>query len=202
LGSFAIQITRLLGGVPIAVVSNDSRAEYCKRLGAAGVIDRTEFDHWGRIPDFEDRQAFSAWLEGARSFGKRFWQALGERRNPRIVFEHSGRDTLPTSVFVCDSAGMVVLCGGTSGYNGDLDLRFLWMRSKRLQGSHCASVQELAQVNSLITQKLLVPCLGVVAPFRDIAGLHQTVYENRTPPGKQAVLVNALEPGQNEVSGS
>lgn len=195
LGSFAIQITRILGGIPVAVVSTDARAEYCRRLGAAGVINRTEFDHWGRIPDFDDQKAFSAWLAGARAFGKKFWEVLGERRNPKIVFEHSGRDTLPTSVFVCDNAGMVVLCGGTSGYNGDIDLRFLWMRSKRIQGSHCASTQELAQVNSLVTQKLMEPCVGVVAPFRDIAQLHQTVYENQTPPGKQAVLVNAPELG-------
>lgn len=202
LGSFAIQITRMLGGIPIAVVSTASKVEYCKRLGAAGVIDRTEFDHWGRIPDFEDRPAFAAWLEGVRAFGKKFWQVLGERRNPKIVFEHSGRDTLPTSVFVCDNAGMIVTCGGTSGYNGDIDLRFLWMRSKRLQGSHSASTQELAQVNILMTQKLLVPCLGVVAPFQEIAELHQTVYENRNPPGKQAVLVNALEPGQRDLPAS
>ena len=31
LGSMAIQITKALGGVPIAVVSNDERGEYCKQ---------------------------------------------------------------------------------------------------------------------------------------------------------------------------
>lgn len=195
LGCFAIQITRMLGGIPIAVVSNDSRAEYCLQLGAAGIINRTEFQHWGRIPDFEDGHAFSTWLRGARSFGEKFWQVLGARRNPKIVFEHSGRDTLPTSILVCDNAGMVVTCGGTSGYNGDLDLRFLWMRSKRLQGSHCASTQELAQVTSLVAHKSLFPCLSHVVPFEEIAALHQSVYENCSPPGKQAVLVNAPEAG-------
>jgi crotonyl-CoA carboxylase/reductase len=199
LGCFAIQITRMLGGIPIAVVSTESRGEYCKQLGAAGVINRTEFSHWGRIPDFEDSQAFSTWLRGARSFGEKFWQVLGQRRNPKIVFEHSGRDTLPTSIVVCDNAGMVVTCGGTTGYNGDLDLRFLWMRSKRLQGSHAASAQELAQINALITQKLLLPCLTNVVPFQEIADIHQTVYENCNPPGKQAVLINAPEPGLTEV---
>ena len=199
LGSFAIQITRMLGGIPVAVVSSDSKVEYCQRLGAAGVINRTEFTHWGRIPDFEDTQAFSAWLKGARAFGERFWQVLGQRRNPKIVFEHAGRDTLPTSVFMCDNAGMVVICGGTSGYNGDIDLRFLWMRSKRLQGSHCASTQELAQVNSLMAHKLLTPCVGEVAPFDHIAEIHQTTYENRNPPGKQAVLINAPQPGLTDV---
>lgn len=200
LGSFAIQITRMLGGIPIAIVSTAERAEYCKQLGAAGVINRTEFDHWGRIPDFDDTPAFSKWLGGARAFGEKFWQVLGERRNPKIVFEHTGRDTLPTSVFVCDNAGMVVICGGTSGYNGDLDLRFLWMRSKRLQGSHSASTQQIAQINSLITQKKLLPCMSRVVPFQRIAEVHQALHENDSPPGKQAVLVNAPEPGMSEGS--
>ena len=49
--------------------------------------------------------------------------SLGERRNPRIVFEHPGEDTVPTSIFVCDNGGMVVICAGTTGYNAVVDLR-------------------------------------------------------------------------------
>ena len=198
LGCFAIQITRMLGGIPIAVVSTEERGEYCKRLGAAGVINRTEFTHWGRMPDSEDSMAFSAWLNGTRAFARKFRQVLGERRSPRIVFEHSGRDTLPTSIVLCDNAGMVVTCGGTSGYNGDIDLRFLWMRSKRLQGSHAASIQEQAQITELVAQRRLLPCLTQVVPFQNIASIHQSVYENRKPVGKQAVLVNASETGLSE----
>ncbi|KPC83642.1 crotonyl-CoA reductase, partial [Streptomyces sp. NRRL WC-3753] len=96
----------------------------------------------GRLPDTSDEEAMKKWLDGARAFGRRFWEVLGERRAPRIVLEHSGADTIPTSVYMADNAGMVVICGGTTGYNGDVDLRFLWMRQKRLQGSHVASARE------------------------------------------------------------
>ena len=34
---------------------------------------------------------------------------------PRIVVEHPGEDTVPTSIFVCDTGGMVVICAGTTG---------------------------------------------------------------------------------------
>ena len=88
LGTMAIQIVREMGGIPIAVVSGPERAEYCMSLGAKGVIDRREFKHWGRLPDLDDQEAFAQWMSGARAFGAKFWEVLGERRNPKIVFEH------------------------------------------------------------------------------------------------------------------
>jgi crotonyl-CoA carboxylase/reductase len=191
LGSLAIQIAKLYGGVPIAVVSDPAKFDFCKRLGAHGVINRNEFTHWGRLPSFDDTAAYARWLDGARAFGKKFWEVLGEKRQPRIVFEHSGQATLPTSVFLCDNAGMVVICGGTSGYNGDIDLRFLWMRSKRLQGSHFASVAQCAHVTRLIADGRLDPCLSLCAPLPEIGALHQLIADNRHPPGNLAVLVNA-----------
>jgi crotonyl-CoA carboxylase/reductase len=68
------------------------------------------------------------WTAQAREFGKRIWEIVGERRNPAIVFEHPGEDTLPTSIFVCDNRGMVVICAGTSGYSAVVDLRYHWTR--------------------------------------------------------------------------
>ncbi|MBY8852926.1 zinc-binding dehydrogenase, partial [Saccharothrix sp. MB29] len=107
LGSMAIQITKLRGGIPIAVISDDSRAEYCRSLGAAGVINRTEFDHWGRLPDIDDQAASKAWVKSVQGFGRRIWEILGERKAPKIVLEHSGENTVPTSVYLCDTLGMV-----------------------------------------------------------------------------------------------
>ena len=44
---------------------------------------------------------------------------------------------IPTSIFVCETGGMVVISAGTTGYNATLDPRYPWMRQKRLQGSLC-----------------------------------------------------------------
>ncbi|WP_199832470.1 crotonyl-CoA carboxylase/reductase [Streptomyces pactum] len=201
LGSMAIQIVHQFGGVPIAVVSSQEKAEHCRRLGARGVINRSEFDHWGRLPDCTDTTAYNDWLDGVRAFGRSFWDALGERRSPRIVLEHPGQDTLPTSLYLCDNGGMVVTCAGTSGYNGDVDLRYLWMFQKRLQGSHCANTQEFRAVTELVAAGRLDPCLSRTAPFTDIAELHQLMYDNAHPPGNMAVLVNAAEPGTTGLPG-
>lgn len=195
LGSMATQITRVLGGVPITVVSSPERGEYCLRLGARGYIDRTKFDHWGRLPDWRDEEAMTKTLLGCRAFGKAIWDVLGERRNPRIVFEHTGQDTLPTSVFVCDTGGMVVICGGHTGYNGDVDLRYLWTRQKRLQGSDFANRQQAEAVNDLVAAGKIDPCLTRVLTYDEIGLGHQLLHENRHPNGNMAALIGAPRPG-------
>jgi len=196
LGSMAIQITKAMGGIPIAVVSEENKVEFCLQLGAKGVINRKDpaFTHWGRLPDIDDADAFNQWMQGARAFGSKYWEVLGERRNPAIVFDHPGEATIPTSIYLVDNGGMVVICAGTSGYNADVDLRYLWMRQKRLQGSHFASVEECAAFNQLVIDGKVDPCLGEVFEFDGVGPSHQAMYENRAI-GNMAILVNATERG-------
>jgi crotonyl-CoA carboxylase/reductase len=196
LGSMAIQITKAAGGIPIAVVSEENKVEFCLQLGAKGVINRKDpaFTHWGRLPDIDDAEAFNKWMQGARAFGAKYWEVLGERRNPSIVFDHPGEATIPTSVFLVDNGGMVVICAGTSGYNADVDLRYLWMRQKRLQGSHFASTEECAALNQLVIDGKVDPCLGEVYDFDGVGLSHQAMYENQAV-GNMAILVNAREKG-------
>ena len=201
LGSMAIQLVRILGGVPIAVVSDMSRAEYCRQLGAVGVIDRQDYKHWGRLPSPDDREGFAAWQKEVRAFGKAFWELLGERRAPKIVLEHPGQATMPTSIYLCDNAGMVVVCGGTTGYAADVDLRFLWMRQKRLQGSHFANTRECAAVAHLVAKGQVDPCLSRTLPFEQVGDAHQLMYRSEHPPGNMAVLVNAPSEGLVGLSG-
>ncbi len=198
-GSMAIQLVSLLGGVPIAVVSDEAKIEYCMRLGAKGAINRKNFDHWGRLPDPKDTQAYGEWLKGVRAFGKQFWELLGEKRSPRIIVEHPGESTMPTSIYLCDTAGMVVICGGTSGYIGDVDLRFLWMRQKRLQGSHFANVPQCAAITHLVAIGKIDPCLSQTLPFAQVGDAHQLMFENSQPPGNLAVLVNSPRLGLREL---
>lgn len=197
LGSMAIQITKAKGGVPVAVVSSEDKFEFCYDLGAHGVINRKDpaFTHWGRLPDVDDAEAFGAWMQGANAFRAKWSEVLGSRQGPRIVFEHPGEATIPTSILLCDNAGMVVICAGTSGYNADVDLRYLWMRQKRLQGSHFANVEQCRALNEMVTAGEVDPALSRVFPFDGIGEAHQLMYENAHPPGNMAVLVNAPRDG-------
>jgi crotonyl-CoA carboxylase/reductase len=102
----------------------------------------------GHAPALEGRRRLRDLAQGrAQAFGSAIWDVLGEKRSPNIVFEHPGESTIPTSIFVCDTGGMVVVCAGTTGYNATVDLRYLWMRQKRLQGSHFANDVQSNQMN-------------------------------------------------------
>lgn len=194
LGSMAIQIVRAKGGIPIAVVSSRDKFEYCMKLGAHGVIDRSDpaFTHWGRLPDLDDADAFAKWMTGANAFRAKWSEVLGSKRGPRIVLEHPGEATIPTSMLLCDNAGMVVICAGTTGFNADVDLRYLWMRQKRLQGSHFANIDQCRELNDMVIRGEVDPALSRVFPFEETGLAHQLMFENRHPPGNMAIKVNAL----------
>lgn len=195
LGSMALQICAAAGAKPVAVVSSDDKVEYCKKIGAVGVINRGRFDHWGMMPHWKDKDGYAKWLDGCKAFGKAFWEALGEKRNPAIVFEHPGESTVPTSIFLCETGGMVVICAGTTGYNATLDLRYHWMRQKRFQGSHFANDVQAKGINDLVAAGKVDPCLAKTFSWKEMGDAHQLMKENRHPNGCMAVLVNARTTG-------
>ena len=194
LGSMALQIVAAHGGKPVAVVSDEDKRQFCLDHGAVGVINRSDFDHWGPMPDTTSKD-WSQWIKGGRAFGKAIWDCVGERKNPRIVFEHPGEATLPTSGFVCDTGGMVAICAGTTGFNVTMDLRYHWMMQKRFQGSHLSNDEQAAAVNQMVIEKKVDPALSNTFSFDEIGHAHQLMHENRHPYGNMACLVNATETG-------
>ena len=200
LGSMAIQIAKAFGGIPVAVVSSEDKFDFCMKLGAKGCINRKEFDHWGMLPHWTDNDAFGKWAQGARAFGAKIWEVLGERRSPRIVFEHPGEDTVPTSIFVCDTGGMVVICAGTTGYNADVDLRYLWMRQKRFQGSHFANDEQAERLQPAGARRQDRPVPRARRTrFDEIGQCHQMMSEGKQPLGVMAALVSAPRTGMKDV---
>ena len=198
LGSLAIQLVTNAGGKAVAVVSSDERGEYCKSLGAAGYINRKDFTHWGVPPHWTD-PAWREWFEGAKAFGKALWEAVGEKKSPAIVFEHPGEDTIPTSIFVVDRGGMVVICAGTSGYSATVDLRYLWTMQKRFQGSHLFNDEQAAAFNQLVIDGKIRPTLGKVYGFEETGHVHQLMGDGKLPEGNVAIQVNAPRLGLKDL---
>ena len=194
LGSLAIQLVALAGATPVAVVSSAEKGEYATSLGAAGYVDRTAFDHWG-VPPAWDSPDWKAWFEGAKAFGKAIWEVLGERRNPNIVFEHPGQDTVPTSIFVCERGGMVVICAGTSGYDTMVDVRYLWYPQKRYQGSHLFNDEQAAAFNDLVRGGKVHTTHGRTFAYEESGLAHQQMGVGELPEGNVAVLISAPNAG-------
>jgi crotonyl-CoA carboxylase/reductase len=198
LGSLGIQLAKLAGARPVAVVSSDEKGEYCKRLGAVGYINRREFSHWG-VPPAWDSPDWRTWSVGAKAFGKAIWDAVGEKASPRIVFEHPGQDTVPTSIFVADRGGMVVICAGTTGYDTMVDVRYLWYMQKRYQGSHLFNDDQAQAFNRLVVEGKLDTTLGHTYDYGEAGLVHQLMGDGKLPEGNVAVLVNAPSTGLTDL---
>ncbi|MEA2579784.1 MAG: crotonyl-CoA carboxylase/reductase [Actinomycetota bacterium] len=194
LGSLAIQLVAHAGGRAVAVVSSDEKGEFCTSLGAVGYINRKDFSHWG-VPPAWDSPEWKDWFGGAKAFGKAIWDVLGEKTSPRIVFEHPGQDTIPTSIFVADRGGMVVICAGTSGFDTMVDVRYLWFMQKRYQGSHLFNDEQAAAFNQLVIDGVVQTTLGSVYPYDQAAHVHQLMGDGQLPEGNVAVLVGAPQKG-------
>ncbi len=192
LGVFAVQLCAMAGAQCVGVVSSEEKGRLVMQLGATGYINRDEYAGMMRVGG-EDPAAEKARFGESRRFAKAVKEILGEA--PDIVFEHVGKATFPTSVYVVRPFGKVVICAGTTGYNLDFDVRYLWMRQKQIIGSHFANAYECMQANQLIEQGRIRPVLWRTLGFDGVAEAHQLMKENKHL-GKIAVLVGATAEGQ------
>lgn len=185
LGIFAVQLCKAMGANAIAVISSERKAELARRMGAAGTIDRRDFDLAMR-PDETPDDTKRRHAEMKR-FGKAIREITGGR-DPDVVFEHVGQQTFPTSVFVTKRFGTIVICGATSGYHLEFDVRHLWMRQKRIIGSHFANAYEAERANRLVAEGKIVPYVDRIYPFTGVAEAHAEMAGNRHM-GKMVVTV-------------
>jgi len=195
LGSMAIQLIATAGANAIGVISEEDKREFVMSLGAKGVINRKDFDCWGQLPDVMDQGNYADYMKRCRAFGKAIWDVTGKGNDVDFVFEHPGEATFPVSCFVVKRGGMVVFCAGTTGYNITFDARFVWMRQKRIQGSHFANLMQSAQANTLVCERRIDPCMSEVFGWDDIPQAHIKMMNNQHKPGNMAVLVQARKPG-------
>jgi crotonyl-CoA carboxylase/reductase len=196
LGVFAVQLCKAAGANAVGVVSSKEKGELVKQLGAVDYIDRNEFAGMMRTGE-ETPDEEKARFKESRGFAKKVKGILGDA--PDIVFEHVGKATFPTSVFCVKPFGKVVICGATSGYTLDFDVRYLWMKQKQIIGSHFANAYECMRANQLMAEGKIQPVLWRVMGFDGVAEAHQLLHENKHL-GKIAILVGATDEteGQTE----
>jgi len=135
-----------------------------------------------------------AHMSDIKAFGKRIWEILGERKGPNVVFEHVGKATFPASVFLAEPFGRIVICGATTGYDLNFDVRHLWMRQKRIIGSHFANADSSRRANRLVLQGKIKPVMTELFTWDEIPQAHQRMYENKIY-GTVSCLVGAPKPG-------
>jgi len=185
LGVFAVQLVKQAGGVAVGVVGSEEKAELLRRLGCDVVINRSE------IGLVDDRDPVATVAAGKR-LGSIIRTEIGE--DPHIVFDHVGRATFAISMFVARRGGTVITCGSSTGYQHQYDNRYLWMKLKRLIGSHAANLLEQWESNRLFDMGRIVPVLSEVHALAGVGEAARLMQTNGHM-GKVGVLCLAPEPG-------
>jgi crotonyl-CoA reductase len=181
LGAYAIQFIRNGGGIAIGVVGSEEKAQTLERLECDLVLRRDELG----LDGLDE-------VEMGKRVGGEIRRRLGE--DPHIVFEHVGRETFGASVYLVRRGGTVVTCGSSTGYRHEYDNRRLWMRLKRVLGSHAANWREAWEANRLIEQGRIVPALSKVFTLEQVGEAAREVQLNRHA-GKVGVLCMAEREG-------
>jgi crotonyl-CoA carboxylase/reductase len=190
-GSAVITLTKLAGGNAVAVVSSEQRGKWCMEIGAKGYINRNDFNCWGRIPEINTIE-YKHYLKNVRNFGRAVWDILGEGVNPDIVVDFIGEKTFPVSAYVVEKGGMVVTCGASSGFTLNVDASFLWMRQKRLQGSHFCSLNEIRKLQNLVLENKITPLASKTYTWDNLPQAHEVMYKGEDYLGNLAVMVQAV----------
>lgn len=162
LGIFAVQLCKLIGANPIAIISSEDKKDLVKSLGASMILNRKDFDL----------------QNNPREFGKAIRNLTGGK-DPDVVFEHVGKETFSTSVLLAKRFGKIVICGATSGYDLNFDVRHLWMRQKTIIGSHFANAYEATKANQLVIEKKIKPIVDQIFKFEETPAAHQLMLENK-----------------------
>jgi crotonyl-CoA carboxylase/reductase len=193
LGVFGVQLCAASGAHAIGVISDPTKADYVRELGAKGVIIRKDFNCWGQLPKVNSPE-YAEWTKEARKFGKAIWDITGQARR-RYRLRASGRADLPG----LDAGREARRHGGVlrrhDGFNITFDARYVWMRQKRIQGSHFAHLKQATQANRFILDRRIDPCMSEVLPWAEIPHAHTKMWKNQHLPGNMAVLVNSPRPG-------
>jgi len=158
-GSAGIQIAKVTGARVIATAGTEEKLARARELGADETILHSKEDIAKEV------------------------KRLTSRRGVDVVMEHVGEATWEHSVRSLAVGGRLVTCGATSGWEGKLDLRYLFARHISILGSYMGAKAELYPVLELVARGLVKPVIDKVLPLAHCAEAH-TRLERREQFGK------------------
>lgn len=142
-GQAAIQIAVLHGARVIATAGSDEKLERARALGASGTIHHYDQNIVEEVKN------------------------MTEGRGVDIVVEHVGEATWAQSVRALARGGRLVTCGATTGANGSLDLRALFVKQLTIRGSYMGTKGELLAASRFFFNGQLTPVVDRTFPLRD-----------------------------------
>jgi NADPH:quinone reductase-like Zn-dependent oxidoreductase len=154
-GIAAIQVAKLFGARVIATAGDEAKLEKARTLGADHGIN-----HYQQKISDQVRK-------------------LTNKEGVDIVIEHVGSATWEESLKSLKPAGTLVTCGVTTGFNANIDLRYLFSRQLSLLGSYMGTMGELHEVLGHVFAGRLKPVVDRVFPLKEIRAAHEYLAESK-----------------------
>jgi NADPH:quinone reductase-like Zn-dependent oxidoreductase len=154
-GQAAVQVAWLHGARVFATAGTEEKMARARELGAVDVINHHTQDLVAEI------------------------RRVTGNRGVDIVIEHVGAATWERSLKCLTRGGRLVTCGATTGYNADVDLRFLFARQYSLMGSYMGTKSELLQAATFFFSGELRAIVDRTFPLSAAAEAQQYLEESR-----------------------
>jgi NADPH:quinone reductase-like Zn-dependent oxidoreductase len=154
-GIAAIQVAKLFGATVIATAGDEHKAQRARELGADHVVNH---------------------------YTQKISEEVGKITNQQgadIVFEHVGTATWEESLKSLKTAGTLVTCGATTGFEAKVDLRFLFTRQLSLLGSFMGTMGELHEVLKHVFSGKLKPVVDRTFPLSEARAAHEYMESSR-----------------------
>ncbi|NOJ29577.1 MAG: Zn-dependent oxidoreductase [Nitrososphaeraceae archaeon] len=148
MGMIGIQIAKLYNCDVIATAGNPGKMEKCLDLGADIVVNHRESDWYKKVRELTNKQGVD------------------------VVFEHIGKSVFQKAVSLLKIGGTLVSTGATTGYDSEIDLRYLFFRGINLLGATQGPKDALEEVIYWTSKGRLKPLINTVLPFSEMVNGH------------------------------
>jgi NADPH:quinone reductase-like Zn-dependent oxidoreductase len=152
-GTAAVQIAKLFDARVIAVAGTDEKLNKAKALGADEGINYERQDLGQEI------------------------RRLTGKRGVDVVFEHVGGTTWQKLIPNIASGGRLVTCGASAGYEGSVDIRFLFSKSISILGAFLGTKADMLKVVNHLARGSLHPVIDRALPLAECAQGHRLLEE-------------------------
>ena len=156
MGIAGIQIAKLFNCDVIATAGNKEKMNKCLELGADHAVNHRE-------PD---------WYKKVRNLTK-------DREGVDIIFEHIGKSVFPQEVSLLNMGGTLVSTGATTGYDSEIDLRYLFFRGLNLIGATQGTRGGLEEIIKWTSKGKIKAIIDTVYPFGDMVMGHIKMMESQ-----------------------
>jgi NADPH:quinone reductase-like Zn-dependent oxidoreductase len=140
-GVAAIQIAKAYGANVVATAGTDAKLRRAVELGADSVVNHNTQDI----------------VQEARRYTG--------GRGVDVVVEHVGKATWDRSIRSVAKGGRIVICGATTGFDAQTDLRYIYSKEISVFGSFMGGGGELLTVLELFKQRRLRPVVDREFPL-------------------------------------